>query len=200
MENPEVTIAVVPRERFSFARDSLEALYRYTDPPFRLVYVDGGSPSRVQRYLESAARDRGFDLIRSDGFLAPNRARNLALAQVRTKYAVFIDDDVIVSPGWLLPLVRCAEETNAAVVGPLVCESLPLHSTIHFAGGDSHIDIVEREGRVERHLVETILRQGQRVADVRHELRRVQTEVAEFHCMLVRTSVFDRVGRSTRPC
>ena len=58
MENPEVTIAVVPRERFSFARDSLEALYRYTDPPFRLVYVDGGSPSRVQRYLESAARAR----------------------------------------------------------------------------------------------------------------------------------------------
>jgi GT2 family glycosyltransferase len=194
MESPEVTIAVVPRERFSYARASLEALYRYTDPPFRVVYVDGGSPSRVQRYLESAARDKGFDLIRSEEFLAPNRARNLALAKVRTKYAVFIDNDVIVGPGWLPPLVRCAEETNAAVVGPLVCESLPLHSTIHFAGGDSHIDIVQREGRVERRLVETILRQGQRVADVRQELRRVQTEVAEFHCMLVRTSVFDRLG------
>jgi GT2 family glycosyltransferase len=194
MENPEVTIAVVPRERFNYTRASLEALYRYTDPPLRVVYVDGGSPSRVQRYLESAARDRGFDLIRSDGLLAPNRARNLALAKARTKYALFIDNDVIVSPGWLLPLVRCAEETNAAVVCPLVCESPPFHSTIHFAGGDAHIDIVQREGRVERRLVETILRQGQRVADVRHELRRVQTEVAEFHCMLVRTSVFDRLG------
>ncbi len=190
----EVTIAVVPRERFSYARASLEALYRCTDPPFRLVYVDGGSPSRVRRYLESAARERRFDLIRSDGYLAPNRARNLALARVRTNYVVFIDNDVVVSPGWLRPLVQCAEETNAAVVSPLICESLPLHSTIHFAGGDSHIDVVEREGRVERHLVETILRQGQRVADVRHELRRVETEVAEFHCMLVRTSVFERVG------
>jgi GT2 family glycosyltransferase len=135
---------VVPRERFNYTRASLEALYRYTDRPLRVVYVDGGSPSRVQRYLESAARDRGFDLIRSDGLLAPNHARNLALAKVRTKYAVFIDNDVIVGPGWLPPLVRCAEETNAAVVGPLVCESLPLHSTIHFAGGDSHIDIVQR--------------------------------------------------------
>jgi GT2 family glycosyltransferase len=194
MENAEVTIAVVPRERFSFARASLEALYEHTEPPFRVVYVDGGSPSRVRRYLESAARDRGFELIRSDGYLAPNRARNLALAQVRTKYTVFIDNDVIVSPGWLPPLVRCAEETNAAVVGPLICESLPLHSRIHFAGGDSHIDVVEREGRVERHLIETILRQGQRIADVRRELSRVRTEAAEFHCMLVRTSVFDRVG------
>ena len=194
METPEVTIAVVPRERFSYARASLEALYRYTDPSFRLVYVDGGSPARVRRYLESAARDRGFDLIRSDDYLVPNRARNLALPRVHTKYVVFIDNDVVVSPGWLPPLVQCAEETNAAIVGPLICESLPLHSTIHFAGGDSHVDIVERDGRVERHLVETILRQGQRVADVRHELRRVQTEAAEFHCLLVRTSIFDRVG------
>ena len=194
METPEVTIAVVPRERFSYARASLEALYRYTDPPFRLVYVDGGSPSRLRRYLESAARERGFDLIRSDGYLAPNRARNLALPRVHTKYVVFIDNDVIVSPGWLPPLVQCAEESGAGIVGPLTCESLPLHSTIHCAGGDSHIDIVERDGRVERHLVETILRQGQRVADVHHELRRMQTEVAEFHCMLIRTSLFDRVG------
>jgi len=194
MDNPDVTIAVVPRERFSYTRASLEALYRHTSSPFRLVYVDGGSPARVRRYLESAARDRRFDLIRSDGYLAPNRARNLALAQARTKYTVFVDNDVIVSPGWLPPLVRCAEETNAAVVGPLICESLPLHSTIHFAGGDSHIDVVERQGRVERHIVETILRQGQRIADVRDELRRAQTEAAEFHCMLVRTSVFDQVG------
>jgi len=194
MESPDVTIAVVPRERFSYARASLEALYQHTTSPFRLVYVDGGSPSRVQRYLESAARDRGFDLIRSDGYLAPNRARNLALAQARTKYTVFLDNDVIVSPGWLPPLVRCAEETNAAVVSPLICESVPFHSTIHFAGGDSHIDIVEREGRVERHIVETILRQGQRIADVNDELQRTPTEAAEFHCMLVRTSIFDRVG------
>jgi GT2 family glycosyltransferase len=195
MESREITIAVVPRERFSYTRAALEALYQHTNQPFHLVYVDAGSPPRVRRYLESAARDRGFDLIRSDGLLVPNRARNLALAQVRTKYVVFIDNDVIVSPGWLPPLVECAEETNAAVVGPLLCESLPLHSTIHFAGGDSRIDIGQREGCVERHLVETILRQGQRVADVRHELRRVQTEVAEFHCMLVRTSVFDGLGQ-----
>ena len=194
MESPDVTIAVVPRERFSYARASLEALYRHTNSPFRLIYVDGGSPSKVQRYLASAARERQFDLIRSDGYLTPNRARNLALAHARSKYTVFVDNDVIVSPGWLPPLVRCAEETNAAVVSPLICESLPLHSTIHFAGGDSHIDIVEQEGRVERHIVETILRQGQSVADVRKELRRAQIEAAEFHCMLVRTSVFDQVG------
>src|SRR5262245_41504537 len=106
MESREVTIAVVPRERFSSARAAPEGLYWDTCPPCRLVCVDRGSPSRVPRYLQSTARDRGFNLIRSDGFLAPNRARNLALAQVGTKYVVFIDNDVIVGPGWLPPLVQ----------------------------------------------------------------------------------------------
>jgi len=194
MGSPEITIVVVPRERFSSTRASLESVYRHTAPPFHLIYVDGGSPSRVQRYLESQAREKGFELIRSDSYLAPNQARNLALPRIHTKYVVFIDNDVIVSPRWLPPLLRCAEETNAAIVSPLICESLPLHHTIHFAGGDCHVDVVERDARVERHLVETILRQGQRLSDVRHELQRVRTEAAEFHCMMVRASVFGRVG------
>jgi GT2 family glycosyltransferase len=194
MGNPSVTIVVVPRERFSVTRLSLEALYQHTDPPFHLIYVDGGSPAPVRRYLERQAQERGFDLLRAGGYLAPQRARNLALPRIHTTYVVFMDNDVVVGPGWLAALLRCAEETNATVVSPLICESMPLHSIIHFAGGDAHIDVVEREGRVERHLVETILRQGQRVADVRHELHRGRTEVAEFHCMLIRASVFDRVG------
>jgi len=148
----------------------------------------------VRRYLEGQAREKGFDLLRADGYLAPQRARNLALPRIHTRYVVFIDNDVVVSPGWLPALLRCAEETNATVVSPLICESSPLHSIIHFAGGDAHVDVVEREGSVERHLVETILRQGQRLADVRHELHRSRTEVAEFHCMMIRASVFDRVG------
>jgi GT2 family glycosyltransferase len=194
MQEPWVTIVVTPRERFSLTRAALEALYLHTEPPFHLIYVDGGSPPRVRRYLDEQAREKGFDLLRSDGYLAPNRARNLVRPRLRTKYVVFIDNDVVVSPGWLTALVRCAEETNATVVTPLICESFPLHSTIHFAGGDAHVDVVEREGRVERHLIETILRQGQRLVDVRHELQRVRTEVAEFHCLLIRTSVLDRVG------
>jgi GT2 family glycosyltransferase len=193
-QNHDVTIAVVPRERFSFARESLEALLRHTDLPFHLIYVDGGSPPRVRRYLERRARATGFDLLRSDGYLTPNRARNLARARIDTKYVVFMDNDVVASPGWLPSLRRCAEETNASVVSPLICEGLPLHSTIHFAGGDTHVDVVEQQGHVERHLVESIYRQGQRLADVRHELHRTRTNLAEFHCVMIRASVLDSVG------
>src|SRR5437660_8455617 len=50
---PAVTVIVVPRERFSSVPRSLECVYRDTNVPFNLVYVDGGSPEKTKRYLEA---------------------------------------------------------------------------------------------------------------------------------------------------
>jgi GT2 family glycosyltransferase len=188
---PEVTIVVVPRERFSYSRESLESIYECTTQPFKLVYVDGNSPSDINQYLQVQARERGFRLIRTDYYLYPNRARNLGLAEVDTPYVVFIDNDVVVSAGWLEALVRCAKETNATIVGPLVCHEEPLHEIVHCAGGETHIN-VDVKGR--RRLREKMYKQGQRVEKVRPSMQRTQTELCEFHCMFVRTEIFQQLG------
>ena len=57
---PNVTIVVVPRERFSHAQESLESIYEHTKAPFELVYVDGRSPKRLSRYLQEKADQQGF--------------------------------------------------------------------------------------------------------------------------------------------
>ncbi|MDM9382077.1 glycosyltransferase [Chlorogloeopsis sp. ULAP01] len=194
MNDPLVTIVVVPRERFSCARESLESIYEHTDFPFQLVYVDGNSPAKVRRYLEAQAQAKGFQLIRTNYYLWPNHARNLGLHQVKTKYVVFIDNDVIVSPGWLKALIECAEETEATVVGPLMCQNLPLHEIVHFAGGESHIWLDKTGEQARQRLREKMYKQGQSVKDVREQLQRIQTELAEFHCVLVRTAIFERIG------
>lgn len=191
MTEPLVTLVVVPRERFSCAQASLESIYQYTTLPFELVYVDGNSPAKVKQYLETQSQEKQFQLIRTDYYLYPNQARNLGLAQVKTKYLVFVDNDVIVSPGWLEALVQCAEETNATVVGPLMCQHEPLHEVIHFAGGESHV-WQDNTGR--QRIREKMYSQGQRVADLRDRLQRQPTELAEFHCVLVRTAIFEQLG------
>ena len=186
-----VTLVVVPRERFSYAQTSLESLYEHTKIPFKLVYVDGNSPPKLKRYLEEQSRLKGFQLIRTEQYLYPNQARNLGLQLVDTRYLVFVDNDVVVSPGWLSALVNCAEETDAAVVGPLMCQHEPIHQEVHFAGGESHI-WVDKFGR--RRLREKMLHQGKQVDELRSHLQRSPTELAEFHCVLVRRSIFDQVG------
>ena len=137
---PDVTIIVVPREGFRVTGRALEALYERTQYPFSLVYVDTGSPRATRRRLESEARERGFTLIRTERYLTPNQARNLAFAHAKSQYVVSLDNDVLVTPGWLDALVRCAEDTGAAVVGPVTCIGEPEGEIVHSAGGLAHID------------------------------------------------------------
>ena len=191
MTSPLVTIVVVPRERFSYTRESLESIYQNTELLFKLVYVDGNSPRPIKKYLETQAEQKGFELIRTDYYLYPNQARNLGLAKVDTKYVVFADNDIVVQPDWLKTLVDCAESTDAAVVGPLMCQYEPIHEEVHCAGGESRI-IVDVKGR--RRMREKMYKQGHSAVKTRSQMQRAQTELCEFHCMLVRTSVFDEVG------
>lgn len=190
LDSPKVTIVVVPRERFSFSQQSLESIFTNTTIPFELVYVDGNSPRRIKQYLQQQSLTDNFTLVRSDIYLPPNQARNLGLQYVKTPYLVFADNDIVVSPGWLRALLACAEETEADVVGPLMCQYEPIHQEVHFAGGQSHI-WVDKLGR--RRLRERMLKQGKQVPEIRDQLQRTQTELAEFHCVLVRTSIFNEL-------
>jgi len=190
IQDPIVTIAVVPRERFSMALESLDDVYAKTRFPFHLVYVDGGSPPRVRRALEQRAREYGFALVRKNRFLMPNEARNIALRTVETKYVVFIDNDLLVTPGWLEALVECADETGASICGPLQLIGPLEEDLIHFAGGIAHIAVdAGRRTLVEKHLLS-----GERMSVVRDTLRREPCQEIEFHCMLARTDLFEEIG------
>lgn len=191
MTSPIVTIVVVPRERFSYTRESLESIYQNTELPFKLVYVDGNSPRSVREYLEAQAQQKDFELIRTNYYLYPNQARNLGLAKVDTKYVVFADNDIVVQPGWLKALIDCAESTKAAVVGPLMCQHEPIHEEIHCAGGESRI-VVDVKGR--RRMREKMYKQGHSAGKLRSRMERCETELCEFHCILVRTSIFEELG------
>jgi hypothetical protein len=186
----DVTVAVVPRERFSLTGRSLQNLYAHTTDPFNLVYVSAGAPSSVQRYLQDEADRRGFRLLGTSRLLSPNQARNLAMQAVSTKYVVFLDNDALVTPHWLERLVRCAEDTGAWVVGPLYLIGEIEQQTIHMAGGTLHFK--EREGR-------RIAYDEHRLGDVdlkavAESLQRQRCDFVEFHCMLVRTDALDQLG------
>jgi GT2 family glycosyltransferase len=184
------TVVIVPREQFRVTQASLESIRAHTDFPHKLVYVDGGSPASTRRYLRTRARQMGFPLIRSDHYISPTEARALALPHVDTEYVCFIDNDVIVTPGWLDRLVRCADETGAWAVGPLYCNEDPALGIIHMAGGLAHI----REENGRRAFFEEHRFPQQLLARVQGQLRRAPTELIEYHCMLLRSETFDKFG------
>jgi GT2 family glycosyltransferase len=211
MSIPDVTIIVVPRERFQFTQKSLESLYENTSYPFKLIYVDNCTPSPFRQYLQNQAQLKGFQLIRSARFLSPNQARNVGLKQVlnqpnRSQYVVFVDNDVIFAPGWLQALVDCGEQTNATVVGSLVCQYQPVHQIVHCAGGEymsseefarfrkGEPSLASTNEQGKWRINEKTFYQNRPVSEVCDQLKRQPTGFVEFHSMLVRTQIFDQIG------
>jgi len=190
MTEADVTLVITPRERFSVSARSLENIFEHTTYPFKLVYVSGGTTNRFKSHLENESRRKDFQFIHTDRYLSPNQARNLALRHVKSKYVVFVENDVLVTPGWLEALVGCAEETGAWVVGPLYLLGELELRVIHMAGGT--LNIMEHQGKRvlhdEHRFVDTP------ISELTAPLERGPCDYVEFHCMLVRTDVFERLG------
>lgn len=190
MASALATVVITPREQFSKAKRSLDTILACTDAAVPIIYVDGNSPRAVAQYVRERASRRPFRVLRTNQYLSANQARNWGLPYVATKYVAFVDNDVSVDAGWLDTLIACAEETGAWVVGPLYLIGEPAKQIIHMAGADVHI--LEQNG--ERRLYERHRFSNVPVAQVREQLVRAKTDLMEFHCMLVRMDVFDRLG------
>jgi GT2 family glycosyltransferase len=98
-EDPELTIVIPTLDAASErARACVSAIQRNTEGPYEIVLVDNGAPPQ--------------------GFTAPV---NSGLRAARGRYAVVMNDDVEVLPGWWPPL-REALDAGASVTFPLTID------------------------------------------------------------------------------
>jgi GT2 family glycosyltransferase len=185
---PKVSIIVLPHERYNIALQSLDSIFEYTREPFNLIYVDVNSPPYVYEGLKERHEKHNFTWIRKDYFIQPNVARNLAIEHVTTPYFVFIDNDVIVTDGWLETLVKCAEETGAWLVGPLIIESDGKNKTqIHAASCELKLD--EARGAI-RHSMNNHQENIENLSIT----ERCPSELLEYHCILIKTEGLQAIG------
>jgi hypothetical protein len=124
----DVTIVISPKDRFSTAPAHLDRV-RALAPGVRILHVlCGPMPADARRGLEErASRDRDLELLdtRAD-FANPYAMRNAALAQARTKYVMFLFNDVEpLHSRWLANLHRAAEaQAHADVFQPFIWEGV----------------------------------------------------------------------------
>lgn len=191
-----VSIIVSPRERFSVARESLLSIYSTVGQRVELIYVDIEADPDLSAWLDEQAELRDFRIVRPGHDVSPNEARNLGLKLAQSRYVVFIDNDVICAAGWLEALLDCALSENADLVAPLTCHGLPVHSNIHHAGGtlfgDINTFLAQPPGT--RTARDQIAWAGTKVSELPVTLSRGATESCEYHCVLLRRSVFERIG------
>ncbi|AFY29038.1 glycosyltransferase family 2 protein [Cyanobium gracile] len=186
---PLVTVVVVFRERYSLASRSLRSILEHRDYPFALHYLDSQSPPSVRRELE-AAEARGELTLFPAAPGTPNQLRNQALQAVTTRYVCFIDNDVLVTRGWIETLVTTAERTGAGIVFPLYLMGEFAADRIHMAGGKNHFS--EKDGEIEYN--EEHLFANASASRIAGSLKGGDSDFGEFHCMLLSMKMLQDVG------
>lgn len=181
-----VTLVMTSRERHALTLRAIDSVVANTRTPYQLRYLDVQSPPALRTELQARAEAGQLVVHRFDEPLWPQEARRRVLDGLDTEFVVFIDNDVVVEPGWLDALLRCADETGAGIVAPLYLWSDGVRRpTIHMAGGR----IVEEDTAEGRVLDET--HHLMNADPERERLERRRCDFAEFHCMLVRRDLLD---------
>jgi GT2 family glycosyltransferase/Flp pilus assembly protein TadD/glycosyltransferase involved in cell wall biosynthesis len=118
---PVASIAILTLNGLAHTRACLESIERSTPESHELLLVDNGSTDGTVEYLSAYAAGRAnVRLVLNDenrGFAGGN---NQALALAQGNYVVLLNNDTIVTEGWLTRLVSAVERTpGAGLAGPV---------------------------------------------------------------------------------
>lgn len=187
-------MAVVPRERFRLLPPSLRSLFKTISVEVPVIVVDGGAPEHVRKELRALQAERPFDLIECEDFVLPNKARNIALDLVKTKYMAFCDSDLGYWPGWLDALVTNAEANDSVAVSPVTLIGPSNPPTIHHAGGSFSLREYSPDRRI---LTEIHHYDGVPLNGAEEEIfarAPLCHKNFEYHCVLVNTAAMRAIG------
>jgi glycosyltransferase involved in cell wall biosynthesis len=106
MDPPAVTVVVPTRGRAAYLEVTLDSLRgQRTGIPYELLVVDDGATDATPEVAERF----GVRLVRHGERRSLNAARNTGIREAGASLIAFVDDDVLVPPGWLEALVEGAE-------------------------------------------------------------------------------------------
>jgi hypothetical protein len=116
----QVTVVVVPRDRFSSVHACAAELLKHTEEPFRLVFLDLGYSARTLNRLRAQCQGVPTAIV-SPGRTIPMLAFRQCLTDIITPYVAWVDNDTFVTAGWMTALLDRARQ-GARVVLPVTLE------------------------------------------------------------------------------
>ena len=113
---PKVSIIVLAFNQLEYTRQCIDSILANTRQPYELILVDNASSDGTPDYLRSIGGARVILNSENLGFAAGN---NVGLAVASGDYIVLLNNDAVVTEGWLDRLVTPMErDPNIGFVGP----------------------------------------------------------------------------------
>jgi len=176
---PKTSIIIVSYNNLEYLQQSLESVWNRTLwPNLEVIVVDNHSDTAVRQYLRGAAQHESrLKLILNDENVGFPRANNQGIeAAVNADYLVLLNDDTIVTTGWLGRLLRHLEAPGVELVGPVT----------NWAGNEAKIEVGYQDiTRLDEFADAYVL-------DHEHETRDIR--VLGMYCVAMRRTLIDRIG------
>ncbi len=110
------SIIIVTHNQLAYTRQCVESIYRCTDEPFELVFVDNGSTDGTPEYLRSLAEAKVVANGENRGFPA---AVNQGIREAAGNQVLLLNNDCLATTGWLARLLRALHrDPRIGLVGP----------------------------------------------------------------------------------
>jgi len=121
---PRTAIIIISYQSLDYVRQCLESIWQKTSyPNVEVIVVDNDSNDEVKQYLAEAARNESrLRVIFNQSNLGFSRANNIGIAaalESGSEYVVLLNNDTIVTSGWLSKLIRYLEDERIGLVGPV---------------------------------------------------------------------------------
>ncbi len=174
----KASIIILTYNNLEYTRQCLESVFSKTDwPDFEVILVDNASTDGTQIYLnELASRHTNLRLILNSENMGFARGNNLGAAQAIGDILVFLNNDTIVTQGWLAGLIRHLQDPGVGLVGPVTNAS----------GNESRIEVTYPDLVDMDAFAESYTRT--------HAGQALDIEMMPFQCVALTAKVFHQVG------
>jgi GT2 family glycosyltransferase len=175
--SPEASVMVPVRDRLPFTRLCLESVLADEGVPLELIVVDNGSGPDTQTYLrELAAVQPRVRVIRNDENRSFAAAVNQGLSVAAGRLLVLLNNDTIVTPGWLEGLSGHVDDPTVGLANPVT----------NRAPNEAAIDV---SYRTYDELLDVAAARAQK-----HRGESLDMAVATMFCLAMTTGVHQRLG------
>ncbi|PYS67058.1 MAG: glycosyl transferase family 1, partial [Acidobacteria bacterium] len=181
---PKASIIVVTYNNLELNRLCLESIYARTEwPNFEVIVVDNHSTDGTPEYLKEV--EKNFTNLRvtlNESNLGFAAANNIGLRQATGDYLVLLNNDTIVTRGWLSTLIRHLQaDASIGLIGPVT-------NTI---GNEAKVDVGYSDPADMPAWAASFVRE--------HDGQVFSIPMLAMFCVAMRSDVFEKVGLLDEP-